>query len=125
MNLEDVKDSAAEHGLGEVQAARFPAGEMDVVQTGFNYFKVKPGKREAFAHRHEDAEEVVVILEGGGRMKIEDEIIELAPRDCLRIGPGTARQSEAGPEGLTLLVFGARHQGDGEIIATEEFWPAD
>ena len=122
INLEDVKDLAAAHGVGDVQEARFPAGDLGVEQTGFNYFKVKPGKREAFAHRHENAEEVVVVLEGAGRMKIDDEIVEIGPKDCLRIAPGTARQTEAGPEGLTLLVFGARHEGDGEIIAAEEFW---
>ena len=29
----------------------------------------------------------------------------------------------AGPDGLQLLAFGPRHEGDGEIL--KDFWPAD
>jgi mannose-6-phosphate isomerase-like protein (cupin superfamily) len=119
-NLRELEDSAVKHGLGETQEARFPSAELDLQQTGINYLKVKPNKREAFAHRHGRAEEIYVVLAGAGRVKLEDELVELAPLDIVRVSPGTTRRFEAGPEGLEVLIFGRRFEGDGEIV--KDFW---
>lgn len=119
-NLREVEDSAAKHGAGETQEARFPREQLGLEQTGLNYLTVKPGLREAFAHRHRQAEEVYVVLAGSGRVKLDAELVELAPLDVVRVEPGTTRSFEAGPEGLQVLIFGARMPGDGELV--EGFW---
>jgi uncharacterized cupin superfamily protein len=119
-NLREVEDSAAKHGLSETQEARFLRGDLGTEQTGANYLTVKPGRREAFAHRHREAEEVFVVLGGSGRVKLDDELVELSPLDAVRVAPGTARCFEAGEDGLEVLVFGARVEGDGEIV--KDFW---
>lgn len=121
-NLRDVEDSAAKHGVGAVQEARFPRTELGAEQVGMNYLIVKPDQREAFAHKHREAEELYVVLSGSGRVKLDDEVLELAPLDTVRVAPGTTRQIAAGPEGIAVLIFGARHEGDGEIV--EGFWAA-
>jgi len=121
-NLREIEDSALAHGLSETQEARFPRGELGVEQTGLNYLKIKPGKREAFAHRHREAEEIYVVLAGSGRVKLDGELVELAPLDAIRVSPGTTRSFEAGSEGLEVLIFGRRFEGDGEIVAG--FWEA-
>lgn len=118
--LTEVEDSAPGYGLGETQEARFANGDLDVEQTGLSLHRVKPGKRQAFAHRHESAEEVYVVLAGSGRAKLDDEIVELEARDALRVAPGVTRAFEGGPEGMELLAFGPRHEGDGEIV--QDFW---
>jgi mannose-6-phosphate isomerase-like protein (cupin superfamily) len=82
---------------------------------------VKPGCRQGFAHRHEAAEEVYVVVGGSGRIKLDDEIEEIRTLDAIRVAPKVARAFEAGPEGLELLAFGPRHEGDGEILR-EDFW---
>ena len=115
-NLRDVSDSAAEHGLSEHQEARFPARDLETEQTGLNFLVVKPGKREAFAHRHKTAEEVYVVLSGSGKVKLDDELVELAPLDAVRVSPGVTRAFEAGPDGLEVLIFGPHVQGDGELV---------
>lgn len=120
VNLRQVEDSAAKHGVGDSQEARFPRAELGAEQTGMNYLKVKPGRREAFAHKHRQAEEVYVVLGGAGRVKLDDELVELEPLDVVRVEPGTTRTFEAGPAGLEVLIFGARVEGDGEIVAG--FW---
>jgi len=120
-NLRDVTDSAAEHGLSESQEARFPARDLEAEQTGMNFLVVKPGKREAFAHRHKAAEEVYVVLAGSGKVKLDDELVDLAPMDAVRVSPGVTRAFEAGPDGLEVLAFGTHHEGDGEI--DPGFWP--
>jgi len=119
-NLRDVQDSALEHGLSEAQEARFPGADLGAEQTGMNYLIVKPGQREAFAHRHRTAEEIYVVLAGSGAVKLDDELVELAPLDAVRVSPGLARAFQAGPDGLEVLVFGPRVQADGEMVP--DFW---
>ena len=114
--LTDVDDSAPGFGFGELQEARFATGDLDAEDTGVSFHRVKPSKRQGFAHRHEEAEEVYVVVSGSGRVKLDDTILELAPLDALRVSPGVTRQFEAGDEGLELVAFGPRHEGDGEII---------
>jgi mannose-6-phosphate isomerase-like protein (cupin superfamily) len=82
---------------------------------------VHPGRRQGFGHRHEKAEEVYVVISGNGRMKLDDEVIEIGPLDAIRVAPTVTRQFEAGDEGLALVACGARHEGDGELIF-EGFW---
>jgi mannose-6-phosphate isomerase-like protein (cupin superfamily) len=120
-NLRDVQDSAAQHGLSDTQEARFPREDLGAEQTGMNFLVVKPGKREAFAHRHETAEEIYVVLSGSGRVKLDDELVELAPLDAVRVGPGVARGFEAGPEGLEVLIFGAHAPSDRRELVSD-FW---
>ena len=115
-NLREVEDKAPGFGLAELQSARFAHGELDAEQVGVSLMGVKPGKRQGFAHRHVNAEEVYVVLSGSGRMKLDDEIIEVGPLDAIRVAPGVLRAFEADDDGLELLAFGARHEGDGEII---------
>lgn len=114
--LTDVKDSAPEFGLGETQEARFAKDDLDAEDTGVSHYRPKPGKRKPFGHRHEEAEEVYVVLGGDGRLKLDEEIVEVATLDAIRIAPGVTRAFEAGPGGIEVLAFGARHDGDGEII---------
>jgi len=67
--LTDVEDSAPKFGYGELQEARFATGELRAEATGVTFHRLKPGKRQPFGHRHEQAEEVNVILSGAGRVK--------------------------------------------------------
>ena len=54
-------------------------------------------------------------------MKLDDEVHELRALDAVRVAPHVTRQFEAGPEGISYLVFGPHHDGDGELIH-EGFW---
>lgn len=119
-NLRQVQDSAVQHGLSDHQEARFPRTELAAEQTGMNYLVVKPGQREAFSHRHRTAEEIYVVLAGSGSVKLDDDLVELAPLDALRVGPGVTRRFEAGPDGLEVLVFGPHVEADAEIV--QDFW---
>jgi mannose-6-phosphate isomerase-like protein (cupin superfamily) len=115
-NLRDVEDMAATQGFGEVQEARFAHGELDAEQIGISLQRVKPGKRHAFAHRHKQAEEVYVVVSGSGRVKLDDDVKEIGPLDAIRVGPTVTRAFEAGDEGLELIAFSPRAEGDAEIV---------
>jgi mannose-6-phosphate isomerase-like protein (cupin superfamily) len=114
--LTEVEDSAPKFGMDELQEAHFCHGALDCEQVGFAYHRVKPGKRQAFGHKHDEAEEVYVVVSGSGRVKLDDDVVDLARLDALRVAPTVMRQFEAGPDGLEIVAFGQRHQGDGEIV---------
>ena len=99
-----------------MQEARFAKDELEAEQTGVSYQRLKPGKRQAFAHRHERAEEVYVVLRGSGQAKLDDQLVELRTLDAIRVAPGVTRAFQAGPDGLELLAFGPRHDGDGDVL---------
>ena len=115
-NLRQVEDSAAGRDLSQVQEARFAMGALQAEATGVCLQRLKPGKRQAFAHRHDQAEEIYVVISGHGRVKLADEVQEIGPLDAVRVAPRVVRAFEASDEGLELLVFGPHHPGDGEII---------
>jgi mannose-6-phosphate isomerase-like protein (cupin superfamily) len=115
--LDDVEDSAAKFGFGETQESRFANDDLETEQTGLSYHRVRAGKRQAFAHRHEQAEEVYVVVAGSGRAKLDDEVVEVGPLDAIRVSPGIIRAFEGGPEGLALLAFGPLRPDDrGEML---------
>jgi mannose-6-phosphate isomerase-like protein (cupin superfamily) len=116
MRLTDVKDSAPQFGFGDYQEARFAKDDLDAERTGVSLYRIKPGMRQPFGHRHEEAEEIYVVLSGSGRLKLDDEIVEIHPLDAIRVAPPVTRAFEAGPDGIQVLAVGSRHDGDGEII---------
>jgi quinol monooxygenase YgiN/mannose-6-phosphate isomerase-like protein (cupin superfamily) len=119
-NLGDSEDMAAKYGYGETGEARFPSDDLDAEHTGVSLQMLRPGKRQQFAHHHHRAEEIYLVLSGSGRVKIEDEILDVAARDAIRIAPDLTRAFEAGPEGLELLAFGPRWRGDAQVV--RDWW---
>ena len=57
-----------------------------------------------------------MVIGGSGRVKLDDDIVELEALDALRVAPTVTRQFEAGPDGLQILAFGQHHERDGEIF---------
>ena len=114
-NLREVEDVAPRFGFDAVQEARFPWRELEAENTGLAYHVIKPNQRGK-AHRHDQAEEIYVVLSGSGQVKLDDEVLELHKLDAVRIAPRVARAFAAGADGLELLVFGPHHERDGEFL---------
>jgi len=119
VNIKELDNSAQRFGL-EGFEARFARKAMGLEQFGFSYQKFAPSWRQPFGHVHSEQEEVYLVLSGSGRMKIDDEIVELAPWDAVRIPGGVTRQLESGAEGLEILALGGNPTGDAEMI--EGWW---
>jgi mannose-6-phosphate isomerase-like protein (cupin superfamily) len=120
-NLKALDDSAAGRGV-EVEA-RFGRSHLDSEHLGVSYFRYGPGYKAPFGHRHREQEEAYVVVSGSGRIKLDDEVIELRQWDAVRVAPGVVRAFAGGPEGLELIAIGADRPegGDGEMV--QEFWP--
>ena len=115
-NLMDVRDAAPELQLAEWQESRFATGDLAADKTGVTHHRIRPHTRQGFAHRHERAEEIYVVLSGSGRVKLGDDVVDLRPLDALRVSPDVLRTWEAGPDGLELLAFGSIVEGDAEFV---------
>ena len=103
---------------------RFARKELDSTELGVSRFTYEPGARMPFAHRHREQEEVYVVVGGSGRAKLDDEIVEVAEWDVLRVAPKVTRSFEAGPDGLDVICIGGRRPGDagdGEP-GPDDFW---
>ena len=112
LNLRDgVENSAEKFGMGEILEAHFVRDDLQATQFALSLQLLKPNQRMPFGHSHEQQEEVYVIVGGSGRLKLDDEIIEVGRWDAVRIAPEVTRGVEAGPDGLELIAFGAPATG--------------
>jgi mannose-6-phosphate isomerase-like protein (cupin superfamily) len=116
INLTEVEDVAPANGFGGRWEARVAREDLDAEQTGLTHFRLRPGKRSPFVHRHRRAEELYLVLSGTGRVKLDDEIFDVQALDAVRVAPEVARAFEAGPEGLEFIAFGPHHDADGEPV---------
>ena len=124
LNLRDVEDAAKKFGMPPGLESRFARDALGLKNQGMTLFTLAPGYRIPFGHRHGEQEEVYVIVAGSARVKLEDEIVELATWDALRIPPDVRRGVEAGPDGAELLAVGAPNVGFGDAEQLPDFWPA-
>jgi mannose-6-phosphate isomerase-like protein (cupin superfamily) len=106
-NLTQVEDQAPRFGMPEGLEARFARSAIEGHELGLSLFRLAPNFRIPFGHKHAGQEEVYVVVNGSGRVKVEDEIVELAQWDAIRIDKDTMRNVEAGPDGIEYLAFGA------------------
>jgi uncharacterized cupin superfamily protein len=118
VNLDEVENVAPQFQMPEGMDVRFPKRMLGCTSGAVSVQMLAPGVRIPFGHAHEQQEEIYVIAEGSGRIKLDQEIRELRQWDLLRIGSGVMRDLEAGPDGITLVAFGAPlgEKNDAEIV---------
>ena len=119
---DDVEDSAVKFGMGEVLEAHFARDDLEATQFGISLQMLKPNQRVPFGHFHDRQEEVYVVVGGSGRLKLDDEVVELGRWDAVRIAPEVTRGVEAGPEGLELIAFGAPNTGPQDVRQEMGWW---
>ena len=87
-----------------------------------SYFGYAPDTRGTTGHRHREQEEVYVVLRGSGRVRLDDEVFELAQWDVVRVSPQVVRGFRSGPDGMEVLAVGSDRPegGDGEMVT--DWW---
>jgi mannose-6-phosphate isomerase-like protein (cupin superfamily) len=104
---------------------RLATKALELQSSGLGYQRIPPDYRFPYGHTHKEQEEVYLVLGGSGRMKLDDEIIELEKWDAVRVPPDTWRGYEAGPEGLEILVIGAPNLGGSprdDVEGRRDWW---
>jgi quercetin dioxygenase-like cupin family protein len=81
------------------------AKQLEAGTLGARFWRLRPGQAST-KHRHEHEEELYVLLEGRGRIRVDDEALELAPLDALLVEPDSLRQvfNDTDAEALWLVV---------------------
>jgi mannose-6-phosphate isomerase-like protein (cupin superfamily) len=106
-NLKEVENVAPKFDMPEELEARFARTALGGKTLGLSHMKLAPNFRIPFGHKHEGQEEVYVVVRGSGRIKVGDEVVELAEWDAIRFDKDTMRNVEAGPDGIEYVAFGA------------------
>ncbi len=117
-NIVNVDEVELERWHDRVTTAPLATRERSVL-AGLHWERIDPGHRSAVPHCHSAEEEVFVILEGTATLELWSPDAE-AEGTPLRAGhvvarpPGTriSHSFRAGPEGVTMLIYGTRDPND-------------
>jgi uncharacterized cupin superfamily protein len=108
-----------------------PSNQMAVLNTdlgkqlgaeslGARLWRLSPGQAST-RHRHRDQEELYLLLEGSGRVRVDGELLTLEPLDSLLVEPAASRQLFNDTEADQLwLVVGAPPEAANTLEMTEE-----
>jgi uncharacterized cupin superfamily protein len=79
--------------------------QLEAGGLGARFWRLRPGQAST-KHRHQRQEELYVLLEGQGRIRVDEEALELAPFDALLVQPDSVRQvfNDTNAEALWLVV---------------------
>jgi uncharacterized cupin superfamily protein len=112
-------------GLTDVEAMPTRRGATDVVRadlgsaagarrSGLRHVAIAPGAESHPPHCHSAEEELFVVLDGAGMLRLGDEELAVRGGSVVARPPGTgvAHSFRAGPTGLTVLAYGQRNPND-------------
>jgi len=124
---EDLEDLGSNFDGSPDLEFRHASKALELEQCGLSYQRIPSDYRFPYGHTHNQQEEVYVVVRGSGRMKLDDEVVEVKEWDVVRVPPGTWRGYEGGPEGLEILVFGAPNLGENprDDVEGQRDWWAD
>lgn len=96
-------------------------GQLEASRLGARMWRLEPGKAST-RHRHFTQEELYVLLEGEGRVRIGDDVLTLAPLDTLLVEPDTDRQlfNDTDADQLWLVVGAPRENITSTLEMSEE-----
>lgn len=96
------------------------AKQLDAGSLSGRLWRLRPGQAST-KHRHWTQEELYVLLEGRGRIRVDDELLDLAPLDSLLVTPDSVRQVFNNTDDDALwLVVGAPQELANTLEMSEE-----
>lgn len=122
VNLREVEDQAPRFGFAPHLESRFARKPLGLEKSGISYFRLAPGFRVPFGHRHGEQEEVYLVVAGSARMKLDDDVVELGPWDAVRVPGNVTRGMEGGPDGAEIVAFGAPNTENRDAEMEPGWW---
>jgi len=96
------------------------AKQLGATNLGARFWRLRPGQAST-KHRHRETHELYVVIEGTGRIRIDDDLIELPRLSSLLVTPDSVRQLfNDTSEDVLWLVFGAPNEAANTLEMTEE-----
>jgi quercetin dioxygenase-like cupin family protein len=103
--------------------ARFSRKYLDSEELGVSLFRYAPNMAATDGHHHREQEEAYVVVGGSGRIRLDDDVVELRQFDVVRVAPQVVRGFEAGPEGLEVIAIGGSKPDGGDGVRDPDRWP--
>jgi quercetin dioxygenase-like cupin family protein len=107
---------------GPEMEVRFSRKYLDSEHLGISLFKYAPGFTAVDGHHHKVQEEAYVVIAGSGRIRLDDEVVELRRWDVVRVSPEVVRGFEAGPDGLEVIAVGADKPEGCDGVRDQDRW---
>ena len=87
---------------------KLAGAELGVESFGMQVFDFSPGFLDypEHDHSHDGQEEVYLALRGSAEFEIDGERVSIDPGRMVRIGAGSRRLLEPGPDGVRILAIG-------------------
>jgi uncharacterized cupin superfamily protein len=96
------------------------AKQLGAETLGARMWRLEPGQWST-RHRHRTQTELYVVLEGTGRIRVEDELLTLEPLSALLVDPETVRQVfNDTPAEVLWLVVGTPSEAADTLEMSEE-----
>jgi quercetin dioxygenase-like cupin family protein len=96
------------------------ARQLEAQTLGARLWRLHPGEAST-KHRHFEMHELYVLLEGQGRMRVDDELITLEPLSAVLVEPEHVRQLFNDTDSDALwLVAGAPREGVSSTLEMSE-----
>jgi uncharacterized cupin superfamily protein len=94
--------------------------QLEARALGARLWRLRPGQAST-RHRHFEQEELYVLLEGAGRIRIDGDLLTLGPLDAVLVEPTSVRQAfnDTGADQL-WLVTGAPPEAANTLEMSEE-----
>ncbi len=115
VSIGDLDDVAGARGAQGMEARVITAG-VGSGRVGAMHHRMDAGVRQPFGHAHNESEEIYIVLEGAGTIKVGDDDVPITAGDAVRVAPQAIRAFEAGPDGLTYLAIGNHVESDGRML---------
>jgi len=94
--------------------------QLGATELGARLWRLEPGQAST-RHRHVSQQELYVVLEGTGRVRVDGDLLTLAPLSALLVEPGSVRQVFNDTDAPALwLVAGAPAEGANTLEMTAE-----
>ena len=97
------------------------AQQLEATTLGARFWRLHPGQAST-KHRHFEMHELYVLLEGEGRVRVDDEVLTLGPLSALLVGPEHVRQlfNDSDSDALWLVVGAPREGVSSTLEMTED-----
>lgn len=123
------------HALSPTEAFWRPSNQMGVQNTdlgkqlgteslGARLWRLAPGQAST-KHRHPEQEELYFLLEGTGRMRVDDEVLTLDPQSAVAVAAPAVRQlfNDTAEDALWLVIGAPRESPETIAEQIEYVYP--
>ena len=121
VSLDEIEDTLGDYP-GDMKPMKNPLGTRQVALT-YRRMPQHTGAKGSYGHRHEQQEEIIYVLSGQVKVKVDEDVVELPAKSAIRIAPGAVQGTwNDRPEDAEVLIISNRMDPDDHVDKVQNFW---